>query len=271
MMTIPGALTLEITAWGTVRASRTEATAMRKSLPAWVPDDTPGHFLKHADEQTVAAVAAVDQAISRGRLDLSDLRKRIIIAAPRYVGRIGGAASLERYGRGGGPALSPHLIPQHSLHSISGALSILLASRQPNFGVGGGDDSMVEGFLAALCAPRSDESSGVLLVATAWMPEPVLDRQANCLNEPVCYAMALAMQPAAGSGSLGTLQLQLSIAGSPAAGSERAASLLSVPRLCGCLDSLDSGFGRGVFSWTVPGGGTIVLHVDAAAGRLAAA
>ena len=49
--------------WGTARADLAAIAAMRKTLPAWAPKDTPGHFLKHADEQTVLAVAAVDQAI----------------------------------------------------------------------------------------------------------------------------------------------------------------------------------------------------------------
>ena len=270
-MTSPDALALDLTAWGTARATSAEAAAMRKALPAWVPEGTPGHFLKHADEQTVVAVAALDDAICRGRLELANLRQRLVIAAPRYMGRIAGAASLDRYGRGGGPALSPHLIPQHSLHSVSGALSILLASRQPNLGVGGGDDSLVEGLLAALTFPGADQSSGVLLVATAWMPEPVVDRQASCTNDPVCFALALALQPAAAGLSLGGLQLKVGGAAPRHPLGGREASPLSVPRLCNCLESLASGYGRGLFSWSVPGGGALELHVHEAGSRMAAA
>ena len=270
-MNSTGALELELTAWGTAQASLDEAARMRKELPPWAPEGTPGHFLKHADEQTVVAVAAVDCAIRRGDLHLPDLRKRILIAAPRYMGRIAGAASLGRYSRGGGPSLSPHMIPQHSLHSVSGALSILLASRQPNLGVGGGDNALVEGFLTALTFPRSDESNGVLFVATAWTPEPVLDREAHCLNEPVCFAVALALRPAAGRASLGTLQLKSNVAGPGAIADVHETSLMGVPQLGRCLDSLASGSGRGLFGWTVPGSGTIILHVNLAASQLAAA
>src|SRR4029078_7266493 len=97
-----------------------------------------------------------------------------ILAAPRFIGRIAGTTTLARYSKGGGPAISPHLIPQHSLHSISGALSILLSSRQPNFGVGGTGASLAEGLLAALTAPLTG-CGGLWLVSTAWSPEPVID------------------------------------------------------------------------------------------------
>src|SRR6187399_2186108 len=121
-------LSASLLGWGTARADLAAIAAMRKKLPTWAPPDTPGHFLKYADEQTVLAVAALD-----------------------------------RFGRGGGPAISPHVIPQHSLHSISGALSILLASRQPNFGIGGTAESLAEGLLAALTFPANGRT-GTLLV-----------------------------------------------------------------------------------------------------------
>ena len=71
-MTLPSGLALELTAWGTAKANQAEAAAMRKELPPWVPEGTPGHFLKHADEQTVVAVAALDAAICSGQLDLAE-------------------------------------------------------------------------------------------------------------------------------------------------------------------------------------------------------
>src|SRR5205814_8177737 len=55
--------TLNLCGFGTARADLAAIAAMRKSLPAWAPKDTAGHFLKHADEQTVLAVAALDNAI----------------------------------------------------------------------------------------------------------------------------------------------------------------------------------------------------------------
>ena len=174
---------LQLRGFGTSQADLATIVSMRKSLPAWAPADTPGHFLKHADEQTVVAVAAVDQAIRSAGLAPTDYQ--------RLVDHRGAALhwapcrndNAGRFTRGGGPAISPHLIPQHSLHSISRALSILLASRRPNFGIGGASESLAEGLFAALTFPASG-CSGAWLVATGWDPEPQIDEQARCTNAP---------------------------------------------------------------------------------------
>src|SRR5262245_36559462 len=197
-------LCLPVRSFGTAKADLAAIGAMRKSLPAWAPPDTPGHFLKHADEQTVLAVAAVDQAIRSSRLAAERYRDWAIVAAPRFIGRIAGVATLDRFGRGGGPAISPHLIPQHSLHSVSGALSILLASRQPNIGVGGTGNSLVESLLATLTLPVAP-GAGNWVVSTSWDPEPEFNDLGQCLNAPVAHAVALAIEHAASGQSCGNL------------------------------------------------------------------
>src|SRR4051812_43996636 len=113
---------LGIEQFAAVRADLAQVATLRKAIPAWAPKDTPGHFLKYADEQTVVGVAALDRAITAGEQDATQYRDWPIIAAPRFIGRIAGTATLERFMGGGGPAISPHTIPQHTLHSVSGAL-----------------------------------------------------------------------------------------------------------------------------------------------------
>src|SRR5438445_12006963 len=110
-MTNLGEACLYLSSWGTARADLSSIAALRKSLPAWAPKDTPGHFLKHADEQTVLAVAALDEAIRSSDCDVSDYQQWSIIAAPRFIGRIAGGVTLHRFLRSGGPAISPHRIP----------------------------------------------------------------------------------------------------------------------------------------------------------------
>jgi hypothetical protein len=254
---------LHLRGFGTARADLPSIQAMRKSLPAWAPADTAGHFLKHADEQTVLAVAAVDQAIQSSALTFEHYRNWAIIAAPRFIGRIAGTATLARFAKGGGPAISPHVIPQHSLHSISGALSILLASRQPNFGVGGTGDSLAEGLLAALTAPLTG-CNGVWLVSTAWSPEPQI-ADAGCQNDPVCHAVALALEAAAGSQSCGRLQLRTHGPSNDLYQSLDAASL------CQSLAALERGGRSERFAWQLSWGATIVLEAREAVAALAAA
>lgn len=249
-------LSASLLGWGTSQADLPTIAGLRKKLPAWAPSDTPGHFLKHADEQTVLAVAAIDQAISSANLDVQQFKNWSIIAAPRFIGRIAGVSTLERFGRGGGPAISPHVIPQHSLHSISGALSILLSSRQPNFGIGGTADSLAEGLLAALTFPASGRT-GTLLVATAWEPEPQLDDQANCTNAPVCHAVALALQTASQAGSCGELHLQV---GEGLDSHHTIRLPENAAGLSTALTSLIPGGPAGTFSWRLPWGATLRLE-----------
>jgi hypothetical protein len=256
---------LHVSSWGTARADLSSVATLRKSLPAWAPKDTPGHFLKHADEQTVLAVAALDNAVQSAGHPISDYRRWVVIAAPRFIGRVAGGATLNRYCRGGGPAISPHLIPQHSLHSISGALSILLATGQPNFGVGGTGNSLVEGLLASISF-QNRGSQGAWLVATGWDPEPQLDDAGNCCNQPVCYAAALALDSAAQYGSLGRLRLLTDQQATGSSGAhhwnEDAAGLCR--RLA--ADGEDCSF-----AWKLSFGGAIVCDVKKSAGRLRAA
>ncbi len=260
-------LSAALVGWGTARADLSAIAAMRKKLPAWAPPDTPGHFLKYSDQQTVLAVAAVDQAIDSAGLDPQQLQNWSIIAAPRFIGRIAGVETLERFGRGGGPAISPHVIPQHSLHSISGALSILLSSRQPNFGVGGTGDSLAEGLFAALTFPLAT-AAGAIVVTTAWDPEPQLDDQANCLNTPVCHAVALALQTEAQGEFAG--RLRLTVGDDPLETLGPLQTCESAADLCQRLNTLVAGDAPEIFGWRLGWGGMLMLEACGQTARLAA-
>jgi hypothetical protein len=259
------ALHAAIVAAGTARADLATIAGMRKGLPAWTPKSTAGHFLKHADEQTVVAVAAVDRAIEAFGVDLDQQRQWAIVAAPRFVGRLAGVAIVNRFARGGGPAVSPHVIPQHSLHSVSGALSVLLASRQPHFGVGGGREALDEGFLAALTFGPSSSASGMWFVATAWDPEPTAAADGRCTNDPVCHAFALALRPAAAVAAIGHIRFAGEPSGIPAA------EAATVQGVASALDAVAAG-GRGrAFHWRLSWGASVALELDARASRLRAA
>lgn len=186
-------LVVPLAGWGVAWADLGEVAALRRLLPAWAPADTPAHFLKHADEQTVVAVTALDRAIAQWDLPLPMVRPWPIVAAPQCIGRMAGAATLGRFARGGAPTVSPHLIPQHSLHSISGALSILLGSRAANLGVSGGAGAVEEGLLVLRTLAVAWKVPGAWLIGTAMEPEPQLNDEGQCLNRPRAWAVALAL------------------------------------------------------------------------------
>lgn len=262
---MPDETSLHVTGWGTAQADVASIAGLRKAIPAWAPADTPGHFLKHADEQTVVAVAAVDAAIRAHQFAPEELAEWAVVAAPQSIGRISGASTFARFTKSGGPAVSPHLIPQSSLHSVSGALSILLGTRHPNCGVGGGDDALAEGILVALTMPPL-AAKGIWLIATAWDPEPILNDALEITNAPRCYAAALALEVRAASGSFGRVSL---VCNGSNGIRHRVQDSPDLNHLCRGLESLPAA--GATFAWSLPGGGTLVLEAKPRAATWAAA
>jgi hypothetical protein len=157
----------------------------------------PPRFLRHADEQTVVGVHAVLAAIaaSPGPLDLS---RHAVVAAPCQAGRMTAARTLAQLPTGGAVTVSPHIVPQCSLHSIAGAVSVALGMHGPHLGVGGGPDALAEGLFAAatlVAGGGNPTGAAAWLVATDWDEEPDLDPSGASRNAPVCRALAVLLEP----------------------------------------------------------------------------
>jgi len=159
----------------------------------------PSRFLRHCDEHTVVGVHAVLAALAARRAESADLAGHAVVAASRRIGRLAAAKTLTGLAAGGGVSVSPHIVPQCSLHSVAGAVSVGLGMRGPHLGVGGGDDALAEGLVAAIALVRAAGAAGsppcVWLVATEWDDEPELDDAARPAGDPVCRAVALTIEP----------------------------------------------------------------------------
>ena len=158
----------------------------------------PVAFLKHADEQTIVALAALAGAMEAHGLQETDFTNWAVIAGPRFFGRSAMAFSLERFAAEGAWGMSPHLIPHRSLHSLSGAVSQALNSHGPNFGVGGGPDAAAEALAVASAFVMEGKTQGVWLLLTGFDPE-LIPWQATadepCAQDGDCLAIALALRP----------------------------------------------------------------------------
>ncbi len=201
-----GDLALGVAGWGYARLTFEEVQGLRKTMPSWTVPNAPHHFFKYSDEQTILAVQALDNAIGRQNspVDHSDWA---VIAAPQFLGRLTGAIAFRKFLKDGAPGVSPQLIPQHSLHSVSGALSVLLGCHGPNVGVGGGPQAMEEGLLTAATLFEQHQCGGIWMVCTGWNPAPLPNREGKCDTPAVGHAFALALQPTGGSAPYGTLHL----------------------------------------------------------------
>jgi len=184
------AVSCAVLAHGLVRVTTAELAALRQNQEA-IP--LPASTLKHADEQTVAALAAVFGAVRKHALDSGGFTAWAVLAAPRFLGRVAMHATLQRFRTEGAWGISPHLIPHRSLHAVSGTISQALKIHGPNYGVGGGPGSWSEAFLTAAALVGDSRVPGVWLVLTGWEPEEAPTPSGAGNPAAVCGAVALAL------------------------------------------------------------------------------
>ena len=198
----PDVLAGEVVGHGLFRLAPADLSAARKR-PGPVPSGwtrVPANLLRYADEQTVASVAAVFQAIEALGSSPDRFEAWGVIVASRYLGRANLAQVLRNFAAEGVWGVSPHLIPHFALHSPSGTISLALGSHGPNLGLGGGRHSPAEGFLAAFTWLSDGSVPGVWLVLAGWSPELVPARPGEPAPGGECRAIALALAaPAAGT------------------------------------------------------------------------
>lgn len=151
--------------------------------------------LKHFDEQTLAVLAAVRQALLDARLDVGSFADWGILAGPRYLGRAQMQPNIARFHEEGAWGVSPHLIPHRSLHAISGSVSQFFRSHGPNFGVGGGPGADRELLVAGATLLESLRLPGVWLLFSRIEPELPPAETGRPNAAAFCEAIALALVP----------------------------------------------------------------------------
>lgn len=178
-----------VRAFAVVRVPQAEFPALRKRPGPDVGKVLSPGVLRQSDEQAVAAVAAVFQAIHDFNLQETDFTDWGVVGAPNLLGRAAAAAVLDKFGRTGPRSVSPLVSAYLSLHAVSAMISVALKSHGPNLGVGGGPGAVGDGLLTGLTLLSEQSAPGVWLALSAWDPEPEAP-------SAVCHAAALALVPA---------------------------------------------------------------------------
>ena len=172
-------------------ASADEIAALRKA-PGRLGDAAVGSkVLTHADEQTVAGLAAVLKAIDSEGLDPAGFGGWGVVAAPRFLGRAAFDSAFPQFLSEGPWGVSPLLISSHSLHSVSGIVSQVLRAHGPNLGVAGTPGGEEQALLAAAGMLAERTVPGVWVVSTGWNPGWNSDGDDG--PPGVCEALALAL------------------------------------------------------------------------------
>ena len=186
-------LACDVLAHASVQLTADQFPALRKRPGPGRGESLPANFLKHADEQTVAAVAAVLQAIHHSRLTATRLTDWGVVAAPCFLGRSLLVTALQRFAVEGAWGFSPHIIPHRSQHAVAGTLSQALKIHGPNFGTGGGPGNVTEALLAGAVLLEGDRLPAVWVVVTGWEPELIPSPNGRPVTETACHAVALAL------------------------------------------------------------------------------
>jgi hypothetical protein len=185
-----------VEAWGVVRVPVGEIQPLRKGPGPLLGTKIPPSLLKHADHQTVLALAALLRAADRAGWRDRSFAEWGVIAAPRFLGRIVAAAAMARFGQTGAAGVSPLIIPTLSLHAVAGSLSLAIKAHGFNYGVGGGPGHLAEALVAGLAARGDHDVPGIWVVATGFDPEPVPDVSGQSLTASTGYGVALALSVA---------------------------------------------------------------------------
>lgn len=247
-----------------VEARYAELPALRDApAPPGAPP-LPPRFLRHCDEHAVVAVRAVLAAAATLEPPV-DFGRCGVIAAPCQAGRIATARSLAQLRVGGGVTVSPHIVPQCSLHSLAGAVSVALGMHGPHIGVGGGPDALAEGLFAAvsLFQPHAaGDCDACWLLATEWAAEPALDAAGAPAGDPVCRAVAMLIVPEATPAARLTLALHV-----PPASADGESPPTDLAAFARALDMCGTGAALAAWAVTCPWGGQIRVAARPIAGR----
>jgi hypothetical protein len=245
-----------VAAHAAVRATPEMLVHWRRQPPPITGQALPASLVKHSEDQTLAALAAMHTAISEcGWLGRS-FADWGVIAAANFFGRGGNAHTIQRFGQEGAWGVSPHMIPHHSLHAVSGTISQLLKIHGPNFGISGAAQACQDAFLIAAAILAESQVPGLWVLLSGHERECVPVESAKTVEPArplLCEAVALALVPAA-AGEDG-LYLRVGSDLNPA----RLADL-TLASLVDAVSGAERGGGRKRRQWRLPGTGWVELE-----------
>ena len=185
-----------IAAFGVANLDDEQLAVIRKAPAAQMSIPLAPSVARHCDEQTIACLFAVGEAMRRLRATASDFEAWGIVASTRYLGRSFFSQSLAKFDREGPRNTSVQVVPHRSLHSTSSTISLALGCHGPNVGVGGAIDGEGQALLTAAAMRDEFALPGVWLVLAGWSPELNIDAAGQPTHAARCHALALALKPA---------------------------------------------------------------------------
>jgi hypothetical protein len=187
------AVDLAIVAKRSVWLTVSELAATRQRSFDQFPTPLRPQFLKHSDDQTLAALTALAAAI-----EVCDRRYAFedwaIVSSTRYVGRAAFAAVIDKYAIDGPWGVSVQVIPHTAPHAVAATASLALGAHGPSIGAGAARGEESQALLAAASLLQSPDVGGTWVLLTGWSTEVTgALGQSETATEPRCAGVALAV------------------------------------------------------------------------------
>jgi hypothetical protein len=243
---------LPIIAAGTACFHIQELDEIRKGSLRSLPKYLSPQLLRHSDNQTLASLAAVSDAIRRAEMAATDFHDWAIVSASRSLGRSDFAAVINKYKSEGPWGVSVQVIPHCTTHAVAGTISLALNCHGPCIGAG----FEVEALYSTACLLSSRDSSHAWIIFSSWSPELAIDRAGRPTSDSHCIAAAIAVTREATPQSLGRISFTAPLVRC----AERANEAKCEPLSPGLTEFL---LGQGApGQWSATGSAPIHIQVD---------
>lgn len=183
-----------VTASATSRFTMEDVNALRKQSET-LPGNLGNSLLRHCDEQTLAALVAVRDAVEQLETPPENFHGWGVVFSSRYLGRSAFAQALNKFAIDGPWNVSVQVVPNRSLHSPASMVGLALGCHGPCIGVGGGLDGEPDAWLTATSLLDQQSLPGMWLVFSGWDPDKQIDLDGIPLQDTRCTSLALALQP----------------------------------------------------------------------------
>lgn len=162
-----GRTELSIVAIGRSSLSAADRAVMRQRPLERLPTPLRPQFLKHSDDQSLAALEAVAHAIDSlppGK----NFYDWAVVSASRYLGRESFAAAIDKYQTEGPWGVSVHIIPHSSPHAVAGTLSLALKCHGPSIGAAAAAEDELQAVLTLAAFLQRPAFGGAWFVTTGF-------------------------------------------------------------------------------------------------------
>jgi hypothetical protein len=187
-----GAVDLAIIAKGGASLTAAELAAIRQHALDRFPSPLRPQFLKHSDDQTLAALVALSAAIETHDM-ARDYHDWAIVSSTRYLGRAQFAAVIDKYRIDGPWGVSVQVIPHTAPHALAGTVSLALGSHGPSIGAGAAREEESQALLAAATLLQTPDVRGAWIVLSGWSAEQQQPGASEAACATTCTAAVLAV------------------------------------------------------------------------------